>query len=83
MMTRNKLSEIIVDCLKRNNGKATLLEVSKYIWNNYENELRESGRMFYTWQYDLRWEATKLRKRKVIRNSEDNAFWELIIANDV
>ena len=77
MITKQKLSEIIIECLKKNNGKATILEVSKYIWDNYEKDLRESGRIFYTWQYDMRWEATKLRKKKILKNNEKDKSWEL------
>jgi len=77
VITKQKLSEIIIECLKKNNGKATILEVSKYIWDNYEKDLRESGRIFYTWQYDMRWEATKLRKKKILKNNEKDKSWEL------
>lgn len=78
MITRNDLSEIIVECLKKNKGKSTLLQVSQYVWDNYEHELRKSGKIFYTWQYDLRWAANELRKKGVMKNSEDNNYWELV-----
>jgi|CeladaMinimDraft_18_1061708.scaffolds.fasta_scaffold00911_2 hypothetical protein len=77
-ITRKELSEFIIECLKKNDGKATLLQVSQYIWENYEKELRKDGKIFYTWQYDLRWAANNLRKQGIMKNSEDKAYWVLI-----
>ena len=48
----------IVEALKFYDGEASLIEVAKYLWENYENELRERGfttidnsRSNYGWSY--------------------------------
>ena len=82
LISRKVLSEIIIECLKKSNGRSTLLEVSKYVWDNYENELRESGKIFYTWQYDLRWAANELRKLGIMKNSADKIYWVLVNKKD-
>lgn len=38
-----------------------MLQVSKYAWDHYEQELRNGGNLLYKWQYDIRWAATALR----------------------
>jgi hypothetical protein len=38
-----------------------VLEVTKDVWAAHEDDLRASGDLFFTWQYDLRWAAQKLR----------------------
>ena len=54
-------------------------DVSKYIWEHYEDELRQSGDLFYTWQYDVRWAAQKLRNRGLLKavNGRRDLPWEL------
>ncbi len=60
-------------------GKGRVLEVCKFIWRKHENDLRASGDLFYTWQYDVRWAAQKLRDTgKLIPLSGDRSgVWEL------
>jgi hypothetical protein len=50
------------------------------VWKNHENELRRSGDLFFTWQYDIRWTATQLRKEGVMRaaNLSPKGTWELV-----
>lgn len=54
----------IVQALKANGGRASLLAVAKHIWQNHRSELEEDERVFYTWQYRMRWAAMKLRRRE-------------------
>lgn len=77
MLSKQDLSDIIIECIKLNNGRASVLEVSKYIWTNYEKELRSSGDIFYTWQYDYRWQATELRKKGILKKHDNSRYWEL------
>nr|WP_249316779.1 hypothetical protein [Bacillus sp. FJAT-50079] len=69
----------IIEALKANENSATLLDICKYVWKNYEEELRKSGDLFYTWQYDIRWAATKLRKdgRLLSAKQSPKGVWEL------
>ncbi|WP_370581059.1 hypothetical protein [Snodgrassella alvi] len=55
-------------------------DVSKYIWDKYEQELKASGSMLYTWQYDLRWAAQQLRNEKKLKpvHKRRDLPWELV-----
>ncbi|WP_217636911.1 hypothetical protein [Dendrosporobacter quercicolus] len=59
-----------------------LIDVCKYVWEHYEKELKASGNLFYTWQYDIRWAATRLRKAGVMKSAdeEESGIWELVKA---
>jgi hypothetical protein len=62
MTDRTDLDEWVLDAVRETGGVATVLEVAKAIWAARENDLRNSGDLFYTWQYDMRWAADRLRK---------------------
>lgn len=51
-----------MEALEELGGSGSVLDVAKIVWRRHEPELRDSGDLFYTWQYDLRWAATALRK---------------------
>ena len=80
MAHREDLRKWLTEALEANNGIASIVEVCKYVWQKYENELRRSGDLFYTWQYDIRWAAAQLRKEGIIRaaNLSPKGIWELI-----
>jgi hypothetical protein len=77
MATRHDLQDWIVEALAASGGVAHLLDVSRNVWREHEAELRASGDLFYTWQYDLRWAATKLRKTSRLRPPRDPGTYEL------
>lgn len=79
MITRYEMTHWIVAYLKSSGGKGWPKDVSKYIWDNYESELRASGSLLYTWQYDVRWAAQKLRNDGVLKpvNGRRDLPWEL------
>jgi len=79
MITMDDLSYIIIEALKYHGGKASLVEICKYVWNNYESELRNSGDLFYTWQYRIRWQGYQLRKKGILTpaDSTNKGIWEL------
>lgn len=76
MANRDDLQKWVIDALRANGGTANIVQAAKYLWANHEQELRASGDMFYTWQYDMRWACTKLRERKVVQPAEDSARGE-------
>ncbi|SDZ88781.1 hypothetical protein SAMN04515656_1015 [Eubacterium aggregans] len=78
-MVRTDLSDILYDDLKKLGGCANIVDVCKYMWKHHEKELRDSGNLFYTWQYDIRWAATELRKTKKMKDTKDSprGIWEL------
>jgi hypothetical protein len=78
MITRYDLPEYIIEALKANGGKAGIVDVCKYVWEKHEKELRASDTLFYTWQYEIRWAATELRKTKIMKTIQvgPKGIWE-------
>ncbi len=60
-------------------GEARVLEVTKEIWSKHENDLRQAGDAFYTWQYDIRWAADELRRtgNLGLRKEGSRSVWTL------
>jgi hypothetical protein len=82
--TKYTLQDWILEALQSLNGSATLLDVCKQVWCHHEAELKASGDLFYSWQYDIRWAATVLRERKLIKAAEESprGIWELVPVDD-
>ena len=87
-MTRKDLPEILYELIKELGGKAKMMEIFKVFWQKYKNQLNETEDLFYTWNYDIRWAATQLRKQKRMKpasiqenthgaNISPKGIWEL------
>jgi hypothetical protein len=72
MATRQDLQQWVVEALKANGGQGSIIDVCRHIWQVHEADLRRSGDLFYTWQYDVRWAAQKLRDTGVMRSMKDD-----------
>lgn len=70
MAARKELQDWVIQALKAKGGTARIVEVAKHIWEHHERELKLSGDLFYTWQYDMRWACTKLRERKIVQPAD-------------
>jgi hypothetical protein len=66
MAHREILTDWIVKALRALGGQARIVEVAKKIWEQHETEIRRAGDFFYEWQYEMRWAARELRKRKAL-----------------
>ena len=79
MATREDMMDWIITCLKARGGRGWPREISKDVWHKYETELRSSGDLLYTWQYDIRWAAQKLRNTGVLKpvHGRRDLPWEL------
>lgn len=79
-MTRYDLPDMLYNAIKDMGGKTNIIDVCKYFWTHYALELQDSGDLFYTWQYDIRWAATELRKCKRMKAAEmsPRGVWEVI-----
>jgi len=77
LASRQELEGWVYDALCHHGGKASPLDVAKYIWDEHEGELRASGNLFYSWQYDMRWAAQKLRDRGKLVSADlaPRGFW--------
>ncbi|HEY6896458.1 MAG TPA: hypothetical protein VI279_04295 [Rhodocyclaceae bacterium] len=79
MASRLDLQDWIIEALHSKGGTATIVEVAKFLWEFHEQELRSSGDLFFTWQYDMRWACTRLRKQRIVQAAEvsDRGQWKL------
>ena len=79
MADKHDLQDWTHAALKKLGGRARLVEVARVIWEDHEPELRESGQMFFTWQYDMRWAANRLRRHGIMRQADQSPLgvWEL------
>lgn len=79
MATKEDLQQWLVEALRAQSGRGSIVELCRYVWEHHEAELRKSEDLFFTWQYDIRWAATQLRGRRVMRPAKDSPFgiWEL------
>lgn len=78
-MQRHDLPDTLYNAIKALGGSTNIIDVCKYIWKQHENALENSGDLFYTWQYDIRWAATELRKTKRMKSAEESprGIWEI------
>jgi len=70
MANKNDLSLWVLEALKELSGAGTIVQIAKVIWEKHKQDLDSSGELFYTWQYDMRWAATNLRKRNLLLAAE-------------
>ncbi len=74
-----RLTDWLFEALKSLGGRGSIVEVCKFVWDNHKEELEDSGDLFYTWQYDIRWAAWQLRKEGKMKPEEisPKGIWEL------
>lgn len=77
-LDRSSLAPLIVEALRTHSGSARIHEIGKYIWDNYESELRSSGNFFYKWQYELRWASDYLVHQNTIRKGPPKGVWHIV-----
>jgi hypothetical protein len=79
-MSNYDLPDILYSSLKDLGGSAKIINVCKHFWKNHQSALQDSGDLFYTWQYDIRWAATELRKTGRMKPAEQSprGIWEII-----
>ena len=58
---RERLQLWVREALGKLGGEGLVNEVARQIWLDHENDLREEGEHFFSWQYDMRWAAQRLR----------------------
>ena len=60
-------------------GSASFLDISKYVWEHRESDIRAIDDLLYEWQYELRWAAYFLRRDGALRAASDSprGIWEL------
>jgi len=66
----------IIEAMIELNYSAYHLDVARYIWDKYENTIREWDSDFYQWQYILRWSKQRLSDKGKI-STPRKGIWEL------
>lgn len=76
---RASMKAWVEEALRDLGGKGTILDICKKVWEKHGDEIRDSGDMFYKWQYEIRWSGDMLRKQGVLRPADQSAhgMWEL------
>ena len=79
MASRDAFRIFLVEALRSLGGSGSVLEVTKSVWQVHEQDLRQSGDLFFTWQYDVRWAAQYLRNNGYLHevNGDRRAPWQL------
>jgi hypothetical protein len=79
MATKYDLADWLYQAMVDNGGGGTIAELCKHIWDHHEADLRSSGDLFYTWQYDVRWAANTLRNSGKMKpvDLSPKGVWEL------
>jgi len=79
MASRQDLMDWVHEAIGSLGGEASIVGVAKHIWEQHEDELRASGELFYTWQYDMRWAAQRLRDDDKLEAAADmpRGMWAL------
>lgn len=82
MITKHTLQEWIQTALADSGGAAHHVDVARWIWSHHRAELEDAGDLFFTWQYDLRWAAQKLRHQGKLRGmatgtGRGDGYWRL------
>ena len=62
MATRSDLVDWLEQALQESGGRGTIVDLCRQVWERHEQDLRNSGDLFFTWQYEIRWAAHKLRE---------------------
>ena len=80
MATKKDLDVWVKEALIELGGRGRIVPIASIIWKNHEKDLRNSGNLFYTWQYDMRWSAKRLRTAKIMKSAEisPSGVWELV-----
>ncbi len=79
MATREDLEGWLINALTGLGGSGSIIDICKHIWEQHETDLKNSGNLLYTWQYDVRWTANRLRRKKIMRSVEESPphVWQL------
>lgn len=77
-MNKSDLKDCVMEALVELGGSGTITDISKVVWRRHEPDLRSSGDLFYTWQYDIRWAGQQLRDAGVLKEARSGTRrWEL------
>ena len=71
MSGRDVLKDWVLEALQSLDGKAKVIQITRKIWEQHKGDLDEADKLFYTWQYDMRWAAKVLRDEGKLMPAKD------------
>lgn len=79
MATKEDLRGWVIEALASLGGSGSPTDVCREVWRRHEGDLRVSGDLFFTWQYDIRWAAQLLRNSGALAKAPkgSNLPWTL------
>lgn len=77
MIKKSDLKNWILAALRDLGGSGRVVEISKHIWDNHQNDLKSAGDLFYTWQYAMRWAGQELQHEGKLSKAGKNRTWFL------
>lgn len=78
MAHKHDLEMWIVEALRHFGGCGTIVQVCRHVWENHESDLRNSGDLFYTWGYDIRWARNNLAEKGLLERNSPKGIWQLL-----
>ena len=84
MATKHDLRDWVLEAPTDLEGSGSVTDVSRVVWEHHEQELRASGDLFHTWQYDIRcwmplltdiWLATSPTRSRTPRMDAAHRCW--------
>ena len=81
MLSKQDLPRVVLEALEGLAGSGTVVEVARAVWQRNEPQLRASGDLFYTWQYDIRWAAQQLRDEGQLAPTNRGATSRWVLAD--
>ncbi len=78
-MRKEELPDYLFKTIEYMGGKGNIVEICRCFWSLYEGDIKPSEDLFYTWQYDIRWAATELRKTNRMKGVDisPRGIWEI------
>ncbi len=77
MAKKSDLQDWILNALKDLGGEGNVAAIARHIWEHHESDLRASGDLFFTWQYDMRWQGQSLQKAGKLLKQQNTRSWVL------
>ena len=70
----NPVEPMLIDALKATNKPTLIVDVSKFIWNKYYDELKANDELFFKWQYQLRWAKDHLKSCGILATKKQGVY---------
>ena len=69
----------VIEAVHSCGGEAMIVPATRALWMKHEADLKDSGDHFFTWQYEMRWAADRLRKagKLKLRKAGSRSVWVL------